>query len=117
LGQHEPALKCAQEAVEIYRELAAARPDAFRPNLALSLSVMADCLENLRQIQNAHLADAEAVAMLSPYFIAEPAAFFARMSPIFQDYVRRCEKAGHEPDIELSSPVLRTFEILKRGDS
>ena len=34
LGRHEAALVEAQEAAGLYSELAAARPDAFRPNLA-----------------------------------------------------------------------------------
>ena len=38
LGRREEALVAIQEAVGIYRELAAARPDAFRPDLASSLN-------------------------------------------------------------------------------
>ena len=38
LGRREDALAASQEAVAIYRELAAARPDAFRPDLARSLN-------------------------------------------------------------------------------
>ena len=34
LGRREEALAASQEAVTIRRELAAARPDAFRPDLA-----------------------------------------------------------------------------------
>ena len=38
LGRREDALAAIQEAATIYRELAAARPDAFRPDLAMSLN-------------------------------------------------------------------------------
>ena len=38
LGRREDALAAIQEAVTIRRELAAARPDAFRPDLAMSLN-------------------------------------------------------------------------------
>ena len=41
LGRREDALAAIQEAVTIYRELAAARPDAFRPDLARSLNNLA----------------------------------------------------------------------------
>ena len=41
LGRQEEALAASQEAADIYRELAAARPDAFRPDLATSLTNMA----------------------------------------------------------------------------
>ncbi len=34
LGRREEALAATQEAVDIYRQLAAARPDAFLPDLA-----------------------------------------------------------------------------------
>ena len=38
LGRREEALEMIEEAVSIYRKLAADRPDAFRPDLALSLT-------------------------------------------------------------------------------
>ena len=38
LGRREEALAAIEEAVTIRRELAAARPDAFRPDLAVSLN-------------------------------------------------------------------------------
>jgi Tetratricopeptide repeat len=38
LGRREEALAAGQEAADLYRELAAARPDAFGPNLASSLN-------------------------------------------------------------------------------
>ena len=40
LGRREEALAASQEAVEIYRRLAAARPDAFLPDLASSVSAL-----------------------------------------------------------------------------
>ena len=38
LGRRENALAAARLAIEIYRRLAADRPDAFLPDLALSLN-------------------------------------------------------------------------------
>ena len=38
LGRREDALAAIEEAVTIRRQLAAARPDAFRPDLATSLN-------------------------------------------------------------------------------
>ena len=38
LGRREEALAAIEEAASIYRELARARPDAFRPDLAMSLN-------------------------------------------------------------------------------
>ena len=44
LGRPEEALAAIEEAVIIYRELAAARPDAFRPDLATSLDNLSNRL-------------------------------------------------------------------------
>jgi hypothetical protein len=37
LGRREDALAAAQEGTDLYRRLAAERPDVFRPDLAMSL--------------------------------------------------------------------------------
>ena len=47
LGRREEALAASQEAVEIRRRLAAARPDAFLPDLARSLSALSDAFAAL----------------------------------------------------------------------
>ena len=47
LGRREEALAASQEAVEICRRLAAARPDAFLPDLAMSLNNLGDRLSDL----------------------------------------------------------------------
>jgi hypothetical protein len=44
LGRPEDALTAIEEAVAIRRELAAARPDAFRPDLAMSLNNLSNRL-------------------------------------------------------------------------
>ena len=56
LGRREEALAAIEEATGIYRELAAARPDAFRPDLATSLDNLADTFSSLNR-------DAEASAI------------------------------------------------------
>ena len=38
LGRREEALEATAEAVALYRQLAAQRPDAFLPDLAMSLN-------------------------------------------------------------------------------
>jgi len=53
LGLRERALGCAQEATDIYGELAAAQPDTFRPDLALSLNNLAHMLCDLGQLERA----------------------------------------------------------------
>ena len=63
LGRREDALAAAQEAVEIYRRLAAERPDAFRPDLAGSLNNLAQLLSDLGRREEALAAAQEAVEL------------------------------------------------------
>jgi len=63
LGRREEALAAIQEAADTYRELAAARPDAFRPDLAGSLNNLAVQLANLGRRQEALAAIQEAIAI------------------------------------------------------
>ena len=63
LGRREDALAAIQEAVTIYRELAAARPDAFRPDLATSLNNLSLRLADLGRREDALAAIEEAVTI------------------------------------------------------
>nr|WP_315240447.1 tetratricopeptide repeat protein [uncultured Albidiferax sp.] len=49
MGHHEPALKAAQEAADLYRSLADQRPDVFLPGLAMSLNNLANGQSDLGQ--------------------------------------------------------------------
>jgi len=63
LGRSEDALAAIEEAVTIRRELAAARPDAFRPDLARSLDIQAGALGFLGRREDALAAIQEAVGI------------------------------------------------------
>jgi hypothetical protein len=78
---------------------------------------MADCLENLEQIEQANLTDEQAIAMLSPYLVLEPSTFYGLMSSILRDYIRRCEKARHELNTQLLAPVLEILQKLRQVGS
>ena len=60
LGRPEEALAASEEAVSIRRELAAARPDAYRPDLALSLHNLSVRLADLGRPEEALAASEEA---------------------------------------------------------
>jgi tetratricopeptide (TPR) repeat protein len=60
LGRREEALAASREAVGTYRELAAARPDAFRPDLADSLNNLSASLADLGRREDALAAIQEA---------------------------------------------------------
>ena len=63
LGRREDALAAAQEAASLYRALAAARPDAFTPNLAMSLNNLAVMQSGLGRREDALAAAQEALAL------------------------------------------------------
>ena len=75
LGQREEALKAAQEAVELRRQLAQQRPDAFKPYLAASLNNLANKLSELGQPEKALQAAQESVELYSQLAQQRPDAF------------------------------------------
>jgi tetratricopeptide (TPR) repeat protein len=75
LGRREDALAAAEKAMAIWRELAAARPDAFRPVLALSLNSLGVMLSALGRREAALAAAEEATAIYRELAAARPDAF------------------------------------------
>ncbi len=75
LGRREEALAAIQEAVTIRRELAAARPDAFRPALAGSLNNLSADLGGLGRREEALAAIQEAAEVYRELAAARPDAF------------------------------------------
>jgi tetratricopeptide (TPR) repeat protein len=75
LGRREEALATTREAVDIRRELAAARPDAFRPYLAASLNNLATMLSQLGRREEALEVAREAVESYRELAAARPDAF------------------------------------------
>jgi tetratricopeptide (TPR) repeat protein len=62
-GRREDALAAIEEAAQVYRELAAARPDAFRPDLASSLNNLSVRLADLGRREDALAAIEEAAGI------------------------------------------------------
>jgi len=75
LGRREQALTAAQEAAELYRALARARPEAFTPNLAMSLNNLANRLSELGRREQALTAAQEAVDLRRALARTRPEAF------------------------------------------
>ncbi len=75
LGRREDALAASQEAAEVYRELAAFRPDAFRPDLATSLNNLSNRLAGLGRREDALAASQEAAEVYRELAAARPDAF------------------------------------------
>ena len=63
LGRREEALAAAQEAADLYRGLAAERPEAFRRNAAISLSTLAIVLSDFGRTAEANAVAQEAESL------------------------------------------------------
>ncbi|MEM6447214.1 MAG: TIR domain-containing protein [Cyanobacteria bacterium P01_D01_bin.123] len=113
LGRREEALETARESVEIYRELARTRPDAFLPDVAGSLNNFGTMLSELGRREEALEAAREAVALLLPFFERYPQGFMNWMQVFTRNYLERSEQAGREPDIELIAKIAAIFESLQ----
>ncbi len=70
----------SQEAVEFYRGLTAAQPEAFTPDLAMSLTILANCLSAIGRLEAALTAAQEAVELRRGLAAARPEAFTAELA-------------------------------------
>ena len=98
LGRREDALAAIEEAVTIYRELAGARPDAFRPDLALSLNNLSNRLADLGRREDALTAIEEATAIYRELARARPDAFRPRPGHVAEQPVGRPGRPGPAED-------------------
>lgn len=96
---------------ELYRALAAARPDAFRPDLARSVSVLSAMLAGLDRLGDAAQAAGEALALLAPFLERYPDSFGPLGRVIRQDVLDYSKAAGLEPDRALLERVDRALAV------
>ena len=116
LGLHEPALGAAQEALDLYRDLAKARPDAFRPNLAMSLTNLANCLSHLGQREPALDAGQEASDLYRELAKARPDAFRPNLAMSLNNLANRFSELGqHEPALEAGQEALDLYRDLAKA--
>ena len=88
-------------------------PGAFRPDLALSLGMMAQVRETNQEADLALECFAEGVRVLTPQFMALPGAYAHLMRRLGQDYLRVAEALGREPDPALLGPVAEVLQRLQ----
>ena len=110
LGRREEALAVAEEAVRLCAPWPRRAPTPLVSILARSLWVLGDLYGKSEQTGPAIETLAEGVGLLTPVFIAVPAAVAQLMGGLVQSYLARCEAAGREPDAELLAPVIAQFE-------
>ena len=80
VGDRDGALVAAREAVELYRGLAEASPQAYTPGLAASLSNLANCLSEVGERNEALEAAREAVRLRRALAEASPQAYTSRLA-------------------------------------
>jgi nucleoside phosphorylase/tetratricopeptide (TPR) repeat protein len=80
LGQREAALASTQEAIDIRRKLAQARPEAFLPKLAMSLTNLGNSQSALGQREAALASTQEAVDLRRKLVQARPEAFLPNLA-------------------------------------
>ncbi len=94
LGRREEALGAAEEAVALRRELAAARPDAFVPALALSLNNLGIRLSELGRREEALGAAEEAAGLYRELAAARSDAFAHQLALSLSVLADRLEELG-----------------------
>ena len=92
LGRREDALAAAQEAIDIYRRLAAERPDAFLPDLATSLNNLGNRLSDLGRREDALAAAQEAVDIRRRLAAERPDAFLPDLATSLNNLGDRSER-------------------------
>ncbi|HEV2252293.1 MAG TPA: tetratricopeptide repeat protein, partial [Streptosporangiaceae bacterium] len=94
LGRREEALAAIQEAADIRRELAAARPDASRPDLAMALINLALWLADLGRPEEALAASQEAAETYRELAAARPDAFRPHLAAALTNLAEQLGQLG-----------------------
>src|SRR5215831_11371798 len=87
-----------EEAAGIYRQLAAARPDAFLPNLAMSLNNQSNHLGDLGRRQEALAAIEEAAGIYRQLAAARPDAFLPNLATSLRNLADVLETLGRDSE-------------------
>eukprot|EP00439_Symbiodinium_sp_Y106_P088546 s1_g1082.t1 len=98
LGRREDALAAIEEAVRIRRELAAARPDAFLPNLAMSLNNLSGSLDGMGRREDALAAIEEAARIYRDLAAARPDAFLPDLAGSLNNLSGSLDGLGRQED-------------------
>ena len=117
LGRREEALAAIQEAAEVYRELALARPDAFRPDLAMALYNLAVRLGDLGRREEALAAIQEAVTIRRELAAARPDAFRPALAGSLNNLSLRLADLGRREEalaaIQEAAEVYRELALAR----
>jgi tetratricopeptide (TPR) repeat protein len=112
LGRREDALRVTEEAVEIYRQLAQTRPDAFLPDLAGSLNNLGTSLSVLGRRGEALCATQEAVESYRKLAQTSPASFLPNLAGSLNNLGGMLRDLGHRE--EALCAIEETVEIYRQ---
>ena len=98
LGLREDALDAAKKTVVLCRELAAARPDSFRPDLANSLNNLSVRLSELGLREDALAAAEETVALYRELVAARPDTFQPGLAMSLNNLSNNLSQLGRRED-------------------
>lgn len=110
LGQHEPALAAAKEAIHLHRLLTEIRPDAFTSELAALFGSLANRFGNLGQHEPALAEAKKAVQLYRGLAKTQPDAFNPDLARSLSNLANRLSKLGqHEPALAAAKEAVRLY--------
>ena len=113
MGDQEGALEAIREAVELYRELAAAQPEAFHSYLATSLGSMSQVLSQEDDFAGARTAVREGITLIMPLAMDLPRAFQQLVTNLGRDYLTYSAQAKLDPEPEIMTQLGKFIAKLK----
>ena len=117
LGQQQPALEAAVEAVAHYRQLADQGPDRFLPNLAGSLNNLSNRLSELGQYEPALDASTESVSIYRQLAEQEPDSFLPILAVCLHNLSKISSKLGRSRAAldAITESVERILPVLEQS--
>jgi hypothetical protein len=112
MGRRAEALQATQEAVDLYRRLAAQHPDAFLPDLAGSLTNLGNALSEMGRRAEALQATQEAVDLYRRLAAQHPDAFLPDLAMSLNNLGNRLSEMGRRA--EALQATQEAVEIRRR---
>ena len=112
MGRREEALDAIIEAVDLYRRLVEQRPDAFTPDLAMSLNNLSNRLSDLGRREEALDAITEAVEIYRRLVEQRPDTFTPNLAGSLNNLSNRLSDLGRRE--EALDAIIEAVEIYRR---
>ncbi|MBY0275544.1 tetratricopeptide repeat protein, partial [Candidatus Binatia bacterium] len=115
-GRREDAVAAAQEALDLHRRLAKARPDAFEPDLATSLNNLGAMLSDLGRREDALAAAQEALTIRRRLANARPDAFEPELAASLNNLGNMLsDLGGYEDALAAAQEALDVYRRLAKA--